>query len=386
MPTGLRLGLFYAAVFIGTGASLPYMPVWFRAHGLTGAEIGVVLSIPMLARAITAPGLAIWADGFALRRTPLMLLLLVAAAGYAAIGMTHGFGPWLVCWFIASSLMATVTPLTDVLTLRRARREGFNYGWPRGIGSAAFIVANVGVGALLTATSADLVLTWTVLAAALAGLCARILLPPEPAHEGGERPGRLARWRGLSGLLRDRAFMLAVMSVGLIQAGHAFYYAFSALAWRREGISELTVGLLWAFGVLVEIAFMWFAEPWRRRMGPERLLILGGAAAVIRWTAFAFSPPLWLLFPLQALHALSFAATFMAGLQLIERLSPPQSASAAQTVSSALSGGLLIGLATIASGALYDAVGARGYLAMAAMALLGMAGVRRLETSRALAR
>ncbi len=389
MPTGLRIGLFYAAVFVGTGASLPYMPVWFREHGLSGAQIGIVLSLPMLAKTLTAPALAVWADGFALRRTPLMLLLFGAAAAYAAIGLTDGFWPWLVCWLVAASLFTAVTPLTDVLALRRARREGFNYGWPRGLGSAAFIVANIGLGAVLAAAGADVVLVWVVLAVAFAGACARLLLPPEPSHEGGERPGRSARWRGLRGLLRDPAFMLAVGSVGLIQSAHAFYYAFSALAWRREGISDLVVGLLWAFGVLVEIGFMWFAEPWRRRTGPERLLLIGGAAAVVRWTAFAFSPPLWLLFPLQALHALSFAATYMAGLQLIERLSPPQSASSAQTISSALSGGLLIGLATIASGALYDAAGPKGYLAMAAMAALGMAGVvrlRRLETSRALAR
>jgi PPP family 3-phenylpropionic acid transporter len=82
----------------------------------------------------------------------------------------------------------------------------------------------------------------------------------------------------------------------------------------------------------------------------------------------------WLLFPLQALHTLTFTATFVAGLQLIQRLAPPRSASAAQTVSSALSGGLLIGLATLASGALFDAVGAKGYLAMAALATFGLIG------------
>ena len=94
----------------------------------------------------------------------------------------------------------------------------------------------------------------------------------------------------------------------------------------------------------------------------------------MRWTAFAFSPPVWLLFPLQALHTLTFTATFIGGLQLIQRLAPPQSASAAQTISSALSGGLLIGLATLASGALYDGVGAKGYLAMAALAAFGLIG------------
>jgi len=64
----------------------------------------------------------------------------------------------------------------------------------------------------------------------------------------------------------------------------------------------------------------------------------------------------------------------MASLQMMERLAPPQSASAAQTFSSALSTGLLIGIATLASGPLFDAVGAAGYFAMAATAGCGLAG------------
>ena len=104
---------------------------------------------------------------------------------------------------------------------------------------------------------------------------------------------------------------------------------------------------------------MWFLEPWRRRVGPRNLLMLGGAAAVVRWGALAFSPPLWALFPLQMLHALSYAATFLASLLLVEQLSTPRNASAAQSLNSALSGGVLSGVATILSGWLFDRTVAR---------------------------
>ena len=135
--------------------------------------------------------------------------------------------------------------------------------------------------------------------------------------------------------------MTAVVAAGLIQSAHAFYYGFSTLAWKRQGIGEDVTGLLWAAGVAAEIVFMWGMEPWRRRIGPRNLLALGGVAAVARWTALALSPPLWALFPLQTLHALSYAATFLASLQLVERLSTPRNASAAQAINSALSGGVL---------------------------------------------
>jgi len=75
---------------------------------------------------------------------------------------------------------------------------------------------------------------------------------------------------------------------------------------------------------------------------------------------------------LQAVHALTFAATFLAGVQIVERLSPPAAQTAAQTLSSVLSAGVLIGLATAASGPLYDRFGFGGYWAMAGMALAGL--------------
>ena len=372
MPTQLRLGLYYCAIFIGTGASLPYMPVWFRAQGLSGAEIGVILAAPSLARIVISPVAAVWADGFRLRRTPLLLIGGVATLAYAAVGLIHGFTAWLLAWTIAAAMLGTLPSLADVMGLRLSRREGFSYPFARSLGSVAFIVGNLCVGALLGFVTPDLVLFWTIAAAALATVFAQVLLPPEPVHETGEAPPRSARLRGLSDLMANRGFMLAVVGAGLIQATHAFYYAFSALLWRRQEIAEVWIGVLWAVGVVLEVAFMWFAEPWRRRVRPEMMVAVGGLAALVRWTAMAFSPPLWLLFPLQGLHSLSFTATFLGSLALIERYAPPHAASAAQTISSALAGGLFIGLATLASGPLFDAFGPFGYLGMTAMTLAGL--------------
>ena len=380
----VRLGLFYGAIFIGTGACSPYFPLWLADRGMSGAQIGLILSLPMLARAFTAPLLAVWADAFRLRRTALIFLALGVTATYALMALPGGFAWWMVVWFAASSMFSTLSPLTDVIVLRRARLDGFNFGWPRGMGSAAFAVANLGMGALLTRGTPDLVLVWMVAAVSLTALAARFLLPPDPVGEEGHAAVFSDRMAGLGGLLRDPVFMTAVVSAGLIQSAHAFYYSFSTLVWKQQGIAASTTGILWSVGVAAEIAFMWFMEPWRRRVGPRNLLVLGGAAAILRWSVLAFSPPLWTLFPLQILHTLSYAATFMASLQLVEQLSTSRNASAAQALNSALSGGVLSGLATMASGPLFDRFGARGYLLMTAMCVVGVLGALRLYGLRRL--
>ena len=186
--------------------------------------------------------------------------------------------------------------------------------------------------------------------------------------------------------MRDPVFLLAVGSAGLIQSAHAFYYAFSALAWKALGLPESLTGLLWGLGVGVEVVFLWFGSRLQGRLGPRNLLVIGGVAGVLRWTLMAAAPPLWALVPLQALHALTYTAVFLASIQLASRLSGPQTASAAQLVNAALQGGVLSGLATLASGPLFDSVGSGGYLAMSGMAATGLLGafglyrIRRLDT------
>lgn len=367
-----RMALAYVVIFGATGVSLPFAALWFEARGLTGAEIAIILAVPMLLRVVTGPLTAVWADGFQLRRSGLAWLYVVAAVGYGLCGLVSGFGPWLIFWTIAATAAASIIPLTDALTLRLAARDGFAFSWARSAGSIAFIVANVAMGFILRRWDADAIIIWIAAASALGALLA-LTIPREPVREDAAATPD-GRFKGLGRLLGDRVFMTAILAVGLLQAAHGFYYGFSAVLWREQGISTRDVGLLWAFSVVVEVLLMWVFEPWRRRrgIGPLTILMVGGAASVVRWTALALAPPLWMLWPLQALHALSFAAVFLAALQIIERLVPSDQATAGQSLYSTLSAGVLIGLATMVSGPLYDAFGALGYLAMVLIALAGV--------------
>lgn len=387
MTAATRLALQYVLLFGATGVSLPFAGLWFRAQGMSGAEIGAVLAAPMLARVVTGPLLAVWADGFRLRRTPIALLGLAMAVGYGGAGVADGVFAQAACWFLGATAMGVLVPLTDVMTLRLSGRLGFSFALPRGAGSAAFVVANVGVGALLLTAPVDAIIVWLVAASLALAAVAAALLPAEPVAEQGRATGR-ERFRGLGRLVVDPVFVTAIFAVGAVQAAHAFQYGFSAILWKTQGISEAVTGQLWAFGVVCEIGLMWIFEPWRRRigLGPWPMLAAGAAVAVLRWGAMAMAPPLWLLWPLQALHALTFAATFLAGLQIVERLAPRDSQTAAQMLSSVLSAGLLIGLATAASGPLYDRYGAGGYWAMAAMAAAGLLAALPLRAQLARAR
>jgi MFS transporter, PPP family, 3-phenylpropionic acid transporter len=258
------------------------------------------------------------------------------------------------------------------MTLQLSRSHGFTYAVPRSVGSAAFVVANVCLGYLLLVTGPDLILAWVVVSAALMALAARFILAPEPRQDLRHLSGTESHWQRLRVLLDHRGLFWLLLAVGCLQASHSFYYAFSTLIWKARGLDTATCAWLWTVGVAAEIGFMMFGEPVRRRIGPWRMLVLAAGLSVARWAVMAFEPPVWLLWPLQLLHLFSFAAVYLAGLELIHKLAPKGYEGLAQTVNAAYANGVMMGIATLASGALFTAFGSGGYGLMAILAGVGL--------------
>lgn len=369
-----------SALFCGTGVALPFMATWLQAErGLTGAQIGVVLSSASLLRLGIGPWIGAWADGLADRRAALRLLSTGATLGYAVFFSVHGFVPLLVTGFVAVTMSQALSPLLESATLRSSVGGPIPFGVARALGSAAFIVGNVLGGALAARYGFWIAAWWVVAALALTSALTWGALPPDPTDSRLDFQGRLA---AVAKLLRSPRFAAVLAAAGAAQAAHAFYYNFSALVWRAQGIGADTVGALWAFGVIVEIGFLAVLPRIERRVRPEGLLFAGALGGAVRWALLALAPGLPWLWPLQTLHAASFAAAHVGALRIVQRDAPGAVAGAAQTLYAALASGTFIGLATLASGVLYEGYGAGGYWLMAAMAGAATALLAAVVTDR----
>jgi PPP family 3-phenylpropionic acid transporter len=370
-PTAIRLALFYAAFFFGWGCVLPYWPVWYAARGLSPEMIGIAAGVGLMARMLVSPVAAFWSDGVRRAKDPLIILSWLTLAFWIAHVPVRE--PWILAGlaFLTGAALYPVIPLSDSLAVREARRGGFAFGPVRAVGSATFIAANLAAGALIGRFGGEAMLVWMI-GASLLMAAAAWLLPPG-ARQGEAEPARL-RLRGLGELIRQPEFLLALLASGLITASHAFYYAFSALAWRQEGMATTWIGALWGVAVAGEIVFFAVSARLGGRVRPLTLMVTGGVAGCVRWLALALSPPLAVLFALQTLHAFSFGATFLGFIQYAERLAGERRAASAFALNSAISGGAFSALLTALSGWLFARYGAGAFAAMAVPSALG-AGV-----------
>lgn len=164
-----RVTLVMAALFAVTGVALVFLPRWLEVErGLSGVEIGAVLSLAQFARILTGPLIAYWADGARDRSAPLKLVSIATLGAYAAFFfLAEGFWSILVLGFVALSLSQAMTPLVEVAVLRATAEGKLGYGVSRGLGSVAFIVANIAGGLLIARFGMGAVAVWILSAMAL---------------------------------------------------------------------------------------------------------------------------------------------------------------------------------------------------------------------------
>ncbi|HJV41808.1 MFS transporter, partial [Caulobacter sp.] len=103
LRTLVRLCLFYASLFLVSGVSLPYAGTFLRDRGMSGGAIGLILAVPLLLKPFTGPVLAVWADGFRLRRSPMVLLLVGAGLGYAGLLAGKNLFWLILAWFVGQT-------------------------------------------------------------------------------------------------------------------------------------------------------------------------------------------------------------------------------------------------------------------------------------------
>ena len=374
---GVRATWLACLFFAGFGCLIPFLPVWLaKVHGFSGSQIGLVLAIGGFSRILAGPLTAAWADGRTDRRAPMFLFAGLMTLGFGGLWFVQGFAAVFVIILLMDVAFWGFVPVVEAALLRLTRYGWPRYGLARGLASAAFVVGSSAVGMLIDRFGPWAIWGWLFGVSALL-IAAAAWMKPEPVAGDREAPFGQRLAAGV-GMLKDRKFALLIFSAGLIQATHSYFYVAGTLIWTNDQhLSSTLSGNLWSIGVVAEVGFLIFLARWTERFAPETLILVGGIAAVVRWTALAMLPPVWALFGLQLLHAATFAATFLGAVRMIQAMHGDERTPTAQMIYMALASAPAQAFATLVSGPLYDYLNASGraalgYLSMTALAIVGL--------------
>ena len=336
-----RLSVFYAAFFVYSGITLPFLPVWLASKGLAAAEIGIILAAPMLVRPFAVPAAARLADRFAALRETLVAISMASVAGLVMLALADRFAAILAALVIASVFVTPIVPLADAYALRGLGERRRAYGPVRLWGSVSFIVANLAGGVALSLAGAGN-LIWTLVAVQVVTAASAVMLVPlsERSHRDRQTTAGPSLWK-------NPMFVAVLAASSLIQASHAVMYGFATLLWTANGRVVPAIG---ATG----------------------LVVLGGLGGLLRWIVMAFDPPALALPVLQCLHALSYGATHLGTMTFLAGVAGHGRHATAQGDYAAVQGvvfAVVMGL----SGAMVDRFGGAAYAGMAVTAAAGTA-------------
>jgi len=369
----LRYCILYAALYAGFGVQSPFLPALFRAHGLSAEEIGLVLGIATAIRLLSGFSANALADRLNASR-----LILAACAGSAAMAAllylpAYGFWALLAAALLQAALLAPLTTLADALALGasaarpQASGEGFEYGWVRGVGSAAFIAGLIASGQAVAAFGIAIIV-W-LNAGLLAGAAGAAFAVPQRRHPiSVPRAVQASPWD----LLRLRRFRQVLVIAALVLGSHAMHDSFAVIRWTTSGMSAGTAGLIWSESVAAEVLVFFLIGPRIiDRLGASRTLALSAAAGVLRWVVMALTAAPWAMALIEPLHGFTFALLHLACMRVLARIVPPGLEATAQALYGTVAIGLATAVLTVASGALYGRFGAAAFGIMAVLCVVG---------------
>jgi MFS family permease len=377
-----------AVIWIGFGAMLPLMPIYFTEHGVDLPTLGLVVAAWPAARLLGEPVFGWVADRAP--RTTLMVIGLVLGSAFA-VGPLFLTGP--VAFIVLRLGSGVASSMYDpaarayLVDANPAERQGEAFGL-YGSAQTGGLLLGPALGGVVAAIlgSPDAVF-WVAGIAMLISAALILLRVPEVPHahaddpagtDGGDEPEP-----GSDGYVRP-ARLLNVLVVAAIcfNVGTAFAYGSYEVVWSLYmtslGADLALIGLSFFSFALPPLLLSPFMGRFIDREGGFLALVIGIGVVSICGLFYPAVREIWWMVALGLVEGTAFAAVAPAIFLLVARAAPRGRSSTAQGL---LGGAGTIGTiaASVAAGRLADidlaypfyAVGVMGLLGLAAGVLLG---------------
>ncbi|MFQ5916081.1 MAG: MFS transporter [Nitrospinota bacterium] len=372
VPLSFTLRGFYFFSFFSLGVYAPYLSLFLRSRGLSGAEVGAIWALLPLGSVLVPPLWGFVADKFRSRRVLIFSLTVAAGGSFACLLAAKSFLLLAVVVFLFSAFRTSTLPLVESATFEHLAGTGREsgdrrpaaYGRFRLWGSVGFILASLSIGYLVDAFSIRAMVYVFLVGAGLQALLA-LTLPPE---DRGSRP-RLGP--EIVALLRRPQFAAFLAAGFVLRTSHGPFWTFLPVHMQDIGLSGWVIGWSFAVGVAAEVIFLMYSRPLSERMGTRSLLLLAAGAAVVRWWLYTYARTPWAFVVISLLHALTFAAFHVASVSFVDQSTPPALKSSGQAFFSAATYGAGGIVGATLSGMFFDALGVVGlFNAASGVALL----------------
>jgi len=356
-----RLSSVYFFYFATLGVFMPYLGLYLTSLGFAAAQIGIVIAV-IQGTKIVAPN--IWAR-LAGRFSNRMLMVQIAAflsvAAFSFMLFHETLWAILIVCFAFSFFWNAMLPQFESVTLTKLSGNTNVYSSIRLWGSVGFIVTVLCVGYVLELTGLD---KWPWLVC----FCLLLIFASSLSLSEQGRPRYSQKNSSIAALLKQKKIIAFLLVVFLVQASHGAYYAFFSILLEQLNYNETEIGWFWSLGVLAEIIIFVVIQRFFHHVSLRLVLLLSVFLTVIRWLLIGWlADSLPVLLVAQVLHAASFGAFHVVGIQLTHRYFQGGTQDKGQALYSSVGFGAGGMFGSLISGFLWDSLGQAYVFTIAAL-------------------
>lgn len=304
------LALFYGAYFAFVGLYSPFLGPYLKSIGHSLDVIALALGMMQLMR-IVGPFAWGWLADHTGNRVRWIRVGTFAGFFFAVLAFWHQQTPshLIVLVLLLNLSISGLVPMSDSYAMERCAGCTGKYGQVRLYGSVGFVLAVLVFGAVADQFGFASYPLWAC-AMLLLGFIAALKFTPDTARVE-PLAGQLMPpvGSGFKRLLLPGPMPLFWLAAFFMIFSHGVFYAYFSLYLLEFNYSELSIGGLWAFGVMCEVVFFALQTRFFKRLSLNTWLCLSFGACACRFALTALFPEFgWVMIFAQGLHALTFAA------------------------------------------------------------------------------
>lgn len=362
----VRVATFYFFSAMSVGAVNGFAGIWFASIGILPEQIGIITAAPVVVVLLFGFYVGRLADLSSDWRHTIVIGAVLSGLAPIILFFVDGF--WSVClvWTLCVTAQMATLPILDAAAIRMTRRRGSDfsvfYAWK----TVGYLLMIFFSGVLITRFGVPFFLPLFVGLSALRGVMAFSL----PKFRESRIVPMVAKPKPSMRAVIKPWFILPLLAWSLVHCTHFVQNGFLGLLWTQQGLPASTIGLLIAASSVAETAMFLYFKRFSSKFRPEHLILISALAGVARWGALAYSPGIELLFPLQLLHAFTYAIGFLACTNLIADKTSEEIAAQAQSFFTVMQLGIAIPV-LVGFGWLAGAFGAKAFLASSGLAGIG---------------
>jgi MFS transporter, PPP family, 3-phenylpropionic acid transporter len=311
-----KIRTLYFLVLSCTASWLPIFADYLKDRGLTGIQIGTILSITPFMMFVVQPFYGALADKLGYKKC-LIVSSILASCAFALFLLKGGFIWLFVITVLMSIFYNSIQPLLDSLTLALADRDkSLNYGIIRIAGALGWALTGSVVGYFIDSISTTVIFVSSAISMFLTFAVAFSL----PADRGHQKQSQKGRSENIFLVLSNKYLVFLLLCVFLVSACATTIWNFYSIYMKENGASASLVGIGLSLQGLCELPLFYFAARIIKKLDIKNTLFITVLATALRMYLYsAIENPQAALF-IELLHGFSWSLFWVVCVEYVDKL------------------------------------------------------------------